>query len=113
MKSGLGKAGCEDSGGEVVEVVVVEGGWGWLLVVTQEELKTWDGRTAAMNERNGSSQEKPWQQFQENQTTPEGTRDLHLPPNIRSTTAILTNLHCQQSLCILLCWCIMQGEVLC
>lgn len=67
----LGRRWCEDSGGEVVEVVVVvEGGWGWLVVVAQEELKTWDGRTAAMNERNGSGREKPRQQFQEKQTTP-------------------------------------------
>lgn len=67
----LGRRWCEDSGGEVVEVVVVvEGGWGWLVVVAQEELKTWDGRTAAMNGRNGSSREKPRQQFQEKQTTP-------------------------------------------
>lgn len=31
----LGRRWCEDSGGEVVEVVVVvvvEGGWGWLVV---------------------------------------------------------------------------------
>lgn len=94
MKSGLGTKACKDSGGDVL--VLMERNWGWLV----EELKSQDGRKAAMNEKNNSSREKPWQQFQENQTAPEGPRDRQLFPNIRSTTATPTNFHCQQSLCI-------------
>lgn len=77
-------------------VVPMERNWGWLV----EELKREGGRIAAMNEKNGSSREKPWQQFQENQTAPEGPRDLQLFPNIRSTTTTPTNSRCQQPLCI-------------
>lgn len=64
----------------------LERNWGWLV----EELKSEDGHKAVMNEKNGSSWEKPWQLFQENQTAPEDPRDLQLFPNIRSTTATLT-----------------------